>query len=224
MIEASEAWREAYPGAVVGVLAMSGAANPERCGELERLKEEVEASLRRRFAAGDKKALRAEPIIAAYDAYYKRFGNTYHVTAQIESIVWKGRGIPSIGALVEAMFMAELSSMLLTAGHDRGKLSGAVRVDAATGSERYVTMKGEERAPKPGDMAISDGSGIISTILYGPDQRTSIGPETKDVLFTVYAPPGIGGERVKSHLEEIARLVRVIAPESAVDAIETVGD
>ena len=43
---------------------------------------------------------------------------------------------------------------------------------------------------KPGDMMICDARGIISSIVYGPDQRTRITPKTTRVLFTVYARPG----------------------------------
>ena len=42
-----------------------------------------------------------------------------------------------------------------------------------------------EQQMKPGDMMISDARGVISSIVYGPDQRTRITPETTRVLLTV---------------------------------------
>jgi DNA/RNA-binding domain of Phe-tRNA-synthetase-like protein len=91
----------------------------------------------------------------------------------------------------------------------------------ATGSETYAGMGGQERVPKQGDMMIADARGIISSIIYGPDNRTAIGLDTKDLLFTVYAPAGIGTERVRSHLEDIQRFVQVVAPEAAAETLAT---
>lgn len=200
---------------------MRGASNPPMHGELERLRETVELDLRARFFAGGKEALRTEPVMAAYRSYYKGFRKTYHVELQIESVVWKDRRIPSLSALVQAMSMAELKNGLLTAGHDLARVVLPVRIAVGTGAESYVSMGGEERVPKQGDMMIADTIGIISSIIYGPDNRTAIGPDTKDLLFTVYAPAGITIERVRSHLEDIQRFVAVAAPEAITETLET---
>ena len=221
MMETTESWKSRYPGALIGVLVMRGAHNPPASAELERLREKVELDLKDRYAAGGKEALKTDPVMAAYESYYKRFRKTYHVVLQVESVVWKGKRIPSISALVQAMFMAELKNGLLTAGHDMGRVSPPVLVDVGSGSEGYVTMSGEERAPKDGDMMIRDSKGIISSIIYGPDRRTAISSDTKDPLFTVYAPAGIGIDRVRSHLEDIRSFVQVVAPGAVTEALET---
>ena len=200
---------------------MRNARNPQTHGELEGLREKVELDLRARFFAGGKEALRTEPVMAAYRSHYKRFGKTYHVELQLESVIWKDRTIPSRGALVQAMSMAELKNRLLTAGHDLGRVTLPIRIDVGTGSESYVSMGGVERVAKQGDMLITDATGIISSIIYGPDDRTRIVPDTKDLLFAVYAPAGIGTERVRSHLEDIRRFVQVVAPETATEELET---
>ena len=221
VVEISESWKKQFPGAVIGVLVMRGARNAQAHGELERLREQVEQDLRARFLAGGKEALRADSVIAAYRGYYKRFGKTYHVELQLESVIWKDRKISSRGTLVQAMHMAELKNRLLTAGHDLARVTLPVRIDAGTGAESYVGMGGEERVTRQGDMLIADQAGVISSIVYGPDNRTAIGPDTKDLLFTVYAPAGIGDERVRSHLEDIERFVQVAAPEAVSEVLET---
>jgi DNA/RNA-binding domain of Phe-tRNA-synthetase-like protein len=219
--EISPRWKEQFPGAVVGILVMKGARNPQTHAELEPLREKVELDLRARFFDGGKEGLRAEPVMAAYRSYYKRFGKTYHVELQLESVIWKDRAIPSRGALVQAMSMAELKNRLLTAGHDLARVALPVRIDVGTGAESYVSMGGEERVARQGDMLIADALGIISSIIYGPDDRTRIGPDTRDLLFTVYAPAGIGTARVRSHLEDIQRFVQVAAPEAVTEELET---
>ena len=122
MFEVTEAWRATYPDAHAGFLVMQGVKNPARHPGLEAEKQALEERLRTQFADQDRHALEAFGPIPAYTAYYKRFDKTYHVLAQLASIVCKGKAIPSVAALVEAMFMAEVKNGLLTAGHDRDRL------------------------------------------------------------------------------------------------------
>lgn len=72
---------------------------------------------------------------------------------------------------------------------------------------------------RAGDMLMRDGTGIISSVLHGPDQRTRLTEGTTRALFTVYAPAGIGPAAVRTHLDEIAANVRLIVPAAAVVAI-----
>ena len=178
------------------------------------------AYLRSRFSDHDRAALKALPTIQAYDAYYKRFKKTYHVLLQLESVALKGKPIPSVAALVEAMFMAELKNLLLTAGHDLEAIQTPVRLDVSDGSERYVRINGQEQVLKPGDMMIADAKGVISSVLYGPDQRTQITSDTQQVFFTVYAPAGIGEQTVRQHLHDIEANIMLVAPEAEVMSLE----
>ena len=218
-----EAWKTTYPGAVVGILAMRDVANPKRHPALDERKKELENQLRSCFAGYDRAALKTLPTLRAYNAYYKRYKKTYHVQLQLESVVFKGKSLPHVAALVEAMFMAELKNLLLTAGHDLEALQKPIRIDVAEGSERYIGINGQEQKLKRGDMMIVDGQGIISSVLYGPDRRTRITRETRQVLFTVYAPPGIGEQAVDEHLRDIQANVLLVAPEARVMMLKVYG-
>jgi DNA/RNA-binding domain of Phe-tRNA-synthetase-like protein len=220
LFRGSEAWKMAYPGAAVGVLALGNVTNPERNAGLDRLKRDLEGQIRR-FAT--KEELRADPRLEAYRDYYKSFRKTYHVQMQLESIAFKGKSIPRVAALVEAMFIAELQDLLLTAGHDLDLVEPPVQVDIAQGTERFVRMNGQEQELKAGDMFIADAQGVLSTIIYGPASRAQILPGTRRVLFTVYAVPGIGEEAVSQHLQTIQSHVRLIAPEAVTEQFAVVG-
>ena len=117
--------------------------------------------------------------------------------------------------------MAELRSMLLTAGHDLDALKTPLKLDVAKGNETYLKLNGEQQALKAGDMMISDSAGIISCVIYGPDKRTRIMPYTRNVLFTTYAAPGVGEKAVQQHLEGLQTNVKIIAPEAKVELMET---
>ena len=223
MLIVSEAWKATYPGAAQGLLVMRNVANLEHHPKLEKRKAELEEQLRARFAGYDKAALTALPSVQPYVAYYGQFKKTYHVLLQLESVALKGKPLPRVAALVEAMFMAELKNQLLTAGHDLEALREPLRLDVATGDERYILLNGKEETLKAGDMFIADAEGVTSSILYGPDYRTRITPDTHTALFTVYAPPRIEPAAVRQHLEDIRAYVMLIAPEAAVEVRKVYG-
>jgi DNA/RNA-binding domain of Phe-tRNA-synthetase-like protein len=220
---ASEVWRTTYPGAMIGVLAINNTANPSHHPVLEARKTELEERLRRQHGTASKSELRSHPTFQAYAAYYKSFDKTYHVQLQLESVVFKGKAIPSVASLVEAMFMAELEDLMLTAGHDLDALQGDPRVEVASGAEEYIMMNGQQQVLKPDDMFILDDAGVLSSIIYGPANRARITPKTDRVLFTVYAPPGIGLEGVKVHLERLKEYVQIIGPQAQVEYEEVIG-
>ena len=212
MFEVTSLWKSAFPDAYVGILSLRNVSNPDRHPELEQRKAEVEDQLRSQFSGQNRAALSAHPILQAYSNHYKRFKKTYHVQLQLESIAWKGKSIPSMPALVESMFMAEMKNLLLTAGHDLDTLSLPLVLDVSRGTERYTLMRGEEQILKPGDMMISDQNGVISSIIYGPDRRTQITANTRNAVFTVYAPAGIGEQAVQQHLMDIQETILTFSP------------
>ena len=223
MFQVSDRWKNAFPEAHVGVLVMREVANPPSHAELEKRKSALEQELRARYAGQDRAALAQLPVLQAYAAYYRGFKKTYHVQLQLESIVFKGKSIPSVAALVEAMFMAEVKNMLLTAGHDLDALQLPLTLDVSQGNERYTLLRGQEQELKAGDMFIRDGVGVISDILYGPDQRTAINAQTRNVAFTVYAPAGINEETVLQHLQDLQQNVSLIAPNAQVELQQVFG-
>lgn len=220
MFEVTSLWKSTYPEAHAGLLVMRAVSNPTNDPALESRKAALEVGLRAQFSGQDRATIASHPILRAYTEYYRQFKKTYHIQLQLESIVLKGKSIPSVAPLVEAMFMAEMRDMLLTAGHDLDALHLPLTLDVATGTERYTLLRGEEQILKAGDMMISDQEGVISSILYGPDQRTQITPNTRNVLFTVYAPPGIDEQSVAGHLQGIKENVMVFAPQAEVELLK----
>jgi DNA/RNA-binding domain of Phe-tRNA-synthetase-like protein len=220
MFEVTSAWKSTYPEAHAGVLVMRAVSNPAHHAALESQKAALEEQLRAQFSGQDRAVIGSHPVLRAYSDYYRQFKKTYHIQLQLESIVLKGKSIPSVAALVEAMFMAEMQDLLLTAGHDLDALHLPLVLDVAKGTEQYTLLRGEPQTLKTGDMMISDQVGVISSIVYGPDQRTQISPKTQNVVFTVYAPPGIDEQTVIEHLQHIKENVFVFAPQAQVELLE----
>jgi DNA/RNA-binding domain of Phe-tRNA-synthetase-like protein len=218
MLNVTDDWKKAFHGAHAGVLSMAGVLNPDCHPVLDDVKRKLEDDLRTKF--NDPAQIKALHQIKAYTAYYKRFKKTYHVQHQLDSVVFRGKSIPKVAALVEAMFIAELKNMLLTAGHDRDSIKGGITLHVSKGTETYIRINGQEQELKAGDMMIADEQSVISNVIYGPDRRTMITPQTRNALFTVYGVPGIGELELHNHLEDIAAHVRLITPDARVEALE----
>jgi DNA/RNA-binding domain of Phe-tRNA-synthetase-like protein len=223
MFNTTSAWKSTFPSSYAGILVMRNASNPAHHVELEKRKTELEEQLRAQFAGQDRAAIANHPVLKVYGEYYRRFKKTYHVQLQLESIVLKGKSIPTVASLVECMFMGEMKNFLLTAIHDLDKLQLPLTLDVTQGTESYTLMRGETQIVKAGDMMISDGVGIISNIIYGPDQRTQVTESTRNAAFTVYAPAGIDGQAIMQHLQDMRDYVMVIAPQAQVELLKVYG-
>ena len=222
VLEVDPSWPEAHPGATVGLIAMREVTNPASNDHLNDLAAALETDVRARLGPADRETVRATPPLPAYAAYYKRWGQRYHVAMQLESVAQKGKALPRVAALVEAMFIAELRNLLLTAGHDLDALQLPVRLYVGTG-ESFTAANGQETTAKAGDMVIADAGGrVLSAIITGPSDVARIGPATTATLFYTYAPPGVDSTLVAAHLDEIERNVRLISPQMAVAAREII--
>jgi len=208
----SERWSKEYPRAGVGILAMSELVNPKSDVEVERMKRGLEVSLRERYAVNGKASIRALPVLQAYSSFYKKYGKSYHVQLQTESVALQDKSLPSVSTLVDTMFVAELKNGLLTAGHDLNAVQPPVTIEVARGTESYTLMNGKNQTLKAGDLCMTDAAGVISSVLNGPDARTRITANTTAALFVVYAPEGITRDAVMQHLEEIQDGTRRFAP------------
>jgi DNA/RNA-binding domain of Phe-tRNA-synthetase-like protein len=213
MINVSPNWTSQLPEALVGLLVINNAPNKPDHPALQKAKLELEEELRSRYAGMDRKTLRQEPVLAAYDAFYRQFRKSYHVQLQLESIAFKGKPIFSPSALVTCMFLAELNTGLLTAAHDVAAVEFPLVAEIATGEETYQLLSGAEQGLKEGDMYIKDQCSILSSVIYGPDQRTQITTTTVNAAYTTYGPPGISAALIKEQLEILESYVRLFAPD-----------
>lgn len=108
----------------------------------------------------------------------------------------------------------------LDAGHDLKKLKLPLRLNLATGNEGYQSISGRDVTTAAGDLILSDGTRVISSILKGPDYNTRITPDTCDVLFTIYAPPGVSTHEVRTALMKLEERIRVFAPNSKTEILQ----
>ncbi len=223
-IKLTDSWRQAFPEAYIGWLLLSGTNNRVADAMLNAQKRELELTLRAQYAGLSRGDLQNLEVMSAYRAYYKRFDQTYHVQLQLESVVHKNKSLPSVNPLVDAYFMAELQTLVLTAGHDADALDGEVCIDITQKAESFTQMNGNVRLLKAGDMAMRDDQGIVCSILCGQDGRTAINLGTTRALYVAYAPPGVPEDNVTRQLKLIRDLVRTFNPSMRVEQLELRGN
>ena len=211
-ISATAEWRAAHPGAVIGLLELSKVENTRPSRQLDERKRETEARLRERYRGFTRREFLSLPLMVAYAQYYKRFDKTYHVLLLVESIVSKGKSLPSVSPLVDANFIAEVDTLVLTAGHDVDKLVGPVSIDVSRDGDQLTQMNGTPKVIVAGDMIMRDAKGICCSILYGQDNRSPISAPTSHVLYVAYVPAGVPAEAVEAHLGAIEEHVRLVSP------------
>jgi DNA/RNA-binding domain of Phe-tRNA-synthetase-like protein len=220
IISATDEWRTAHPGAVMGLLELSGVENTHASPQLDARKRETEMRLRERHQGFTRQDFLSLPVMSAYDQYYKRFNKTYHVQLQVESIVLKGKSLPNVSPLVDSNFAAEVETLVLTAGHDVAKLHGSILMDVSREGDQIAQMNGETKAIRAGDMVMRDANGICCSIIYGQDNRSPISPETTHVLYVAYAPVGVPAEIVNAQMQKIEENIRLFSPIAIVECCQ----
>jgi DNA/RNA-binding domain of Phe-tRNA-synthetase-like protein len=215
MFSLSERFKDSFPEAEIGFLAVEDINLSANSSDLMlEMQKRLEDQLKQKFSGCTKKDLKELEEIRAYSDHYKKFKKTYHVLLQLESVALKGHELFRGNFLVQIMLMSELKNLLLTSVHDLEKTTLPILVEKANGSETYEGIDGTLRSLKANDMFMKDTEGIISSVIYGPDKRTMVDDNTRSALFAVYAPAGIGGEKVRTHLEDIRKYILEVSPEA----------
>ena len=209
---------ETYPNASMGILIMRDVIVEAK--DNTALRDETLADIKEKYDGLSRNEIKALDPIQAYVAYYKKFGYSYHLMGQLESVLKGKKELSKEGGLLQTMFLWEIDSMLLTAGHDLSALKMPLRLKVADGTETYESISGKETTAVSGDMMLCDEDGPISTILRGPDKRTRITSSTKNVLFAIYAPPVVDKAYIENYLQKLERNIRTIAPNATTKMIK----
>ena len=220
MLIIHENLKKIYPDAKLGILVMKDVENLPTDSEFIKAKMAVIDDLFKQYENYNRKDFVNSEPICHYINYYKKFKKTYHVLLQLESVVLKSHPVPNVSTLVESMFLAELKNLLLTAAHDFDKIQFPIELNLAEGSESFIVISGKQQSTTPNDMMLCDEEGIISSILNGPDSRTQITSDTKNVLFYTYAPNGIDDNTIYNHLNDIVSYVYIFSPNAKVDLLD----
>ena len=221
MINITPLVKSTYPDAKFGVMIVKGIRTAERSIMNKIIAAEIE-QIKSKYPDYQRETVLATEPLCYYVAYYKRFKKTYHVLGQLETVLLKGKSIPTAGAPIEAMFLAEIKNLLLTAGHDLDLIEGGLTVGAAVNPMSYKVLSGADRQLVNNDLYLSDEKGILSSILNGPDYRTRITENTKTALYFVYGVEGVTEPLIYEHMKTIFSYLSQAVQSAEIQSIEVV--
>lgn len=207
-----------YPGTKMGILMIADVSPSDTYTETQ-MAQDLKA-LHQKYAHLNRKELKKLHPVSAYVDYYKRFGYSYHLLAQLDSVLKGKKTLHNDSALLQAMFISELDNMLLTAGHDLAKLDLPLRLKISTGTELYSSISSKEVTTINGDMALRDRAGTISSILRGPDHKSRITSSTTEAVFTIYAPPGIEANYIQHGLKGLEKRIKSCSPSARTELLQ----
>ncbi|MFA6201402.1 MAG: phenylalanine--tRNA ligase beta subunit-related protein [Bacteroidales bacterium] len=209
MLSISPDAKELFPDLKIGLLLISNIKNAYLNNKMAIAKDSLIEDLKQRYGSLSRKDLIKTEVLKGYYSYYKSFTKTYHVLLQLESVIYKEKGIPFVSPIVQSMFMAELKNHFLTSVHDYSKIVEPLYLDRTLGSELFTLFNGEQKTLKKDDLYIRDTKDIISNVLNGMDERTKVTVDTHTAMYNVYVPFSIDDQKILSHLDDMANYLKL---------------
>lgn len=148
--------------------------------------------------------------IRLFESFFVENGFCCPLGEQFEAIRRKG----SVGGspLVQALVLSEMTTGLLMGAQDAAAIKQSLLCDIAGANESFRGMRGDIRCRK-GEIVLRDDEGIIATLLQGPDHRTRLKKDTKDVAFFVFSVPGIGGHDLQEAVHFVCGMFQAAGAE-----------
>jgi len=143
--------------------------------------------------------------IQAFESFFAQNGFRSPLGDQLKHI--QERGLPGGSSLVKALLLSEMGTGLLMGAQDAAPIRGPLVCDLAEEGETFRGMRAEVLCRK-GEIVLRDSEGIIATLFQGPDRRTRLNKDTKDIVFFVFSVPGMGATDVQEGMEAVCSLFK----------------
>ena len=138
--------------------------------------------------------------IQAFDKFFTENGFRSPLGPQFEMV--RRKGLPAGSALVQALLLAEMSTGVLMGAQDAAAIQGELVYDLAVDGETFKGMRGTVQC-REGEIVLRDAEDIVASLFQGPDYRTRLAKATRDVIFFVFAVPGIDLEQIQEGVDTI---------------------
>jgi DNA/RNA-binding domain of Phe-tRNA-synthetase-like protein len=146
--------------------------------------------------------------IQAFDKFFTENGFRSPLGQQFEMV--RRKGLPAGSALVKALLLAEMSTGMLMGAQDAAAIQGELVYDLASAGEAFKGMRGTVQC-REGEIILRDAKDIVASLCQGPDYRTRLAKATRDVIFFVFAVPGIDTEQIREGTDTILELFKASA-------------
>ena len=141
--------------------------------------------------------------IQAFESFFAQNGFRSPLADQLKHV--QEKGLPGGSPLVKALLLFEMGTGLLMGAQDAAAIKGPLVCDLAEEGETFRGMRAEVLCRK-GEIVLRDSEGIIATLFQGPDRRTRLNKDTKDIVFFVFSVPGISTADVQEGVDAVCGL------------------
>jgi DNA/RNA-binding domain of Phe-tRNA-synthetase-like protein len=201
-----------YPEVPFGLTLICGCQNPGHPQGFDLYKRKLLRKMRRRETLAQ-----ISERIDTYDAFFRRFGYECPLPLHLRRTVHSG--FPRYNLMVDSHFMAEMCAGILVAVADYDRFEGPLSLDVAGDGEICLGLGGREMTTKPGEIVLRDEKDIVCVLCQGPDEKTRVRENTRNVLFYSYGIPGIASRYLKEGLTIAAETTAQFG-NGTIDAIE----
>lgn len=141
----------------------------------------------------------------AFESFFIQNGFRSPLGDQLKHI--QEKGLPGGSPFVKALLLSEMSTGILMGAQDAAAIKGPLVCDLAKEGETFRGMRSEVLCRKD-EIILKDSEGIIASLFQGPDRRTRLNKDTKDIVFFVFSVPGITATDVQEGVESVRSLLK----------------
>lgn len=152
----------------------------------------------------------ANPIIAAYAAFYERLGlDPTETPPSVQNLIQRylcadaPDSVPRIHPIVDAVNVAAVDSHISLGVFDTETLDGSLRLDLTDGGESFVPLGAPDPTTLPADVLVfRDGETIISQFGYRDGEKAKVTAGTENIWLLGLQVPGIGPDDVRAGIDQ----------------------
>ncbi len=143
--------------------------------------------------------------IQAFESFFTQNGFRSPLGDQLKHV--QEKGLPGGSPFVKALLLSEMSTGILMGAQDAAAIKGPLVCDLAEEGESFRGMRSEVLCRKD-EIILRDSEGIIATLFQGPDRRTRLDKETRDIVFFVFSVPSISTTDVQEGVGAVCNLFK----------------
>lgn len=154
--------------------------------------------------------------LVEFERFFKANEQKFPLTKQIASAA--SRGFPLVPDPVLALLALEAATGILMGVQNLDAVDSFVTLDCLESAESFIGMRGERVTSSRGQIVVRDKQGIIASLFRGPDKRTAVQPDGRNLLFYVFdTDTGLG----EGHDRAVAKITRLFPPDVGESAVRT---
>jgi hypothetical protein len=142
--------------------------------------------------------------LAEFERFFKVNEQKFPLAKQIASAA--SRGFPPVPSPVLALLALEAATGFLMGVQNLDAIDSFITLDCLESTESFIGMRGEHITSTIGQIVVRDKQSIIASLFRGPDKRTAVQPNGRNLLFYVFDTDTGRGESHDCAVEEITRL------------------